>query len=136
MIKSNIKKNFSCEKEKLWNIVTNNKDYSWRSDVSKIDIVDDVHFIEYANNGYPTFFTIIKKDITDGYQFELENTNMKGKWIGFFRSCSDGTVELDFTEEVEVSSPIMRVVAKLYLKKQQARYMKDLERQLISSNKD
>ncbi len=35
MIKSNIKKEFNCGIEKLWNIITDNK-YAWRSDLSKI----------------------------------------------------------------------------------------------------
>ena len=61
MIKSNIKKEFSCDKDKLWNIITNNENYSWRSDLSRIEIVDDKHFIEFAKNNYPTYFTITSK---------------------------------------------------------------------------
>ena len=41
------------------------------------------------------------------------------------------TVErLDFTEEIEVNSLIMKLLAKLYLKSQQKRYMRDLENEL------
>ncbi len=47
MIKSNIKKEFNCAIEKLWNIVTDNNKYAWRSDLSKIEITDDKDFIEY-----------------------------------------------------------------------------------------
>lgn len=54
MIKSNIKKEFNCGIEKLWNIITDNTKYTWRSDLSKIEIIDDEHFIEYAKNNYPT----------------------------------------------------------------------------------
>ncbi|MEI3507595.1 MAG: hypothetical protein V8R01_00380 [Bacilli bacterium] len=42
-------------------IVTNNEDYLWRSDLSTIEIIDDTHFVEYTKKGYPTYFTITSK---------------------------------------------------------------------------
>ncbi|MFR8104216.1 MAG: polyketide cyclase [Clostridia bacterium] len=131
MIKSNIKKQFHCDKDKLWNIITDNTNYSWRSDLSKIDIVDDKHFIEYTKNNYPTYFTITSKKKFKEYQFDLENTNIKGKWIGIFKELPNGAIELDFTEEVEVNNFFVRLLlAKPYLKSQQKRYMRDLEKEL------
>ena len=38
MIKSNIKKEFNCNIEKLWNIITDNTKYAQISDLSKIEI--------------------------------------------------------------------------------------------------
>lgn len=66
MIKSNIKKEFHCDIEKLWNLITDNTKYAWRSDLSKI----------------------------------------------------------------ETNSFIMKLLAKPYLKSQQKRYMRDLEKEL------
>ena len=43
MIQSNIKKQFSCDRNKLWDIITDNSNYEWRSDLSKIEIIDDTH---------------------------------------------------------------------------------------------
>ena len=130
MISSNIKKQFSCDRNKLWNIITDNSNYVWRSDLSKIEIIDDTHFIEYTKNNFPTYFTIISKEKLKEYKFDLENTNLKGKWIGIFKELPNGNVELDFTEEIEVNSLIMKLLAKPYLKSQQKRYMRDLERAL------
>ncbi len=130
MIKSNIKKQFSCNKDKLWNIITDNTNYSWRSDLSKIEIVDTTHFIEYTKNNFPTYFTITAKENLKEYKFDLENTNIKGKWVGIFKELPNGNIELDFTEEIEVNSFIMKLFAKPYLKSQQKRYMKDLEKEL------
>lgn len=130
MIKSNIKKQFSCDKNKLWNVITNNTNYSWRSDLSKIEIIDNTHFVEYTKNNFPTYFTIKAKEKLKEYKFELENTNLKGKWIGIFRELSNGDIELDFTEEIEVNNFIMKLLAKPYLKSQQKRYMRDLEKEL------
>ncbi len=130
MIISNIKKEFNCDKDKLWNIITDNTNYSWRSDLSKIDIIDNTHFIEYTKNNFPTYFTITAKEKIKEYKFNLENANMKGKWVGIFRELPNGNIELDFTEEIEVNSFIMKLLAKHYLKSQQKRYMRDLEKEL------
>ncbi len=130
MIKSNIKKEYNCDKEKLWSIITDNSDYSWRSDLSKIEIIDDNHFIEYDKNNYPTYFTITSKKKLKEYKFDIKNTNIRGKWIGIFKELSNGNIELDFTEEIETNNIIMKLLAKLYLKSQQKRYFKDLEKRL------
>ncbi len=130
MIKSNIKKEFSCDIEKLWNIITDNTRYSWRSDLSKIEITDDRHFIEYTKNNYPTYFTITSKVSLKEYKFDIENTNIKGKWTGIFEKLDNVSVLLDFTEEIETNNFIMKLFAKTYLKSQQKRYMNDLEKEL------
>lgn len=127
---SNIKKEFNCDIEKLWNIITDNTNYTWRSDLSKIEIIDDIHFIEYAKNNYPTYFTIISKVNLKEYKFDIENTNIKGKWIGIFKKLENGNVLLDFTEEIKVNNIIMKLFAKPYLKIQQKKYMKDLIKEL------
>ena len=130
MIKSNIKKQFSCDKNKLWNIIIDNSNYKWRTDLSKIEIIDETHFVEYTTNNFPTYFTITAKEKLKEYKFDLENANLKGKWIGIFKELTNGNIELDFTEEIEVNSLIMKLLAKSYLKSQQKRYMKNLEREL------
>ena len=130
MIQSNIKEQFSCDRNKLWDIITDNSNYEWRSDLSKIEIIDDTHFVEYTKNNFPTYFTITSKEKLKEYKFDLENTNLKGKWIGIFKELPNGNIELDFTEEIEVNNFIMKIFAKSYLKSQQKRYMKDLERAL------
>ncbi len=130
MVKSIIKKQFHCDKDKLWDVITDNYNYSWRSDLSKIDIIDEKHFIEYGKNNFPTYFTITAKEKLKEYKFNLENANLKGKWIGIFKELPNGNIELDFTEEIEVKNFIMKLLAKFYLKSQQKKYMKDLEKEL------
>lgn len=133
MIKSNNKKEFNCDIETLWNIITDNTKYAWRSDLSKIEIIDDKHFIEYAKNNYPTYFTITSKKLKE-YKFDIENTNIKGKWIGTFKKLDNGNVLLDFTEEIETNNFMMKLLLKPYLKSQQKRYMRDLEKEINNTN--
>ena len=130
MIRSNIKKQFSCDRNKLWNIITDNTNYSWRSDLSKIEIIDNTHFVEYTKNNFSTYFTITSKVKLKEYKFDLENANLKGKWIGIFTELPNGNIELDFTEEIEVNRFMMKLLAKSYLKSQQKRYMRDLKKEL------
>jgi len=130
MVKSNIRKEFNCDIEKIWNIITDNSNYSWRSDLSKISVVDEEHFIEYTKSNFPTYFTIVSKQKFKEYRFHMENANMKGNWIGLFKKLSNGKVELDFTEEIETNHFIMKLFAKPYLKAMQKRYIKDLEKEL------
>ncbi len=125
MIQANMKKIFHCDVTLLWNIITDNTNYAWRSDLSKLEIIDETHFIEYAENQFPTRFTItLKKPFTE-YRFALENKNIKGNWIGIFKEQDDGSVLLDFTETIETDRFIMKLLAKPYIKRQQ-KYMKDL----------
>ena len=126
IIKSNIKQEFNCSPEKVWNIVTVNSNYAWRSDLSRIEIVDNKHFMEYSKNNFPTHFTITTKDHLKEYSFEMKNDNIKGRWTGLFKRLDNNNTLLDFTEEIETSNPIMKLLAKPYLKSQQKRYLRDL----------
>lgn len=127
MVKSNIKKEFNCDIKEIWNIITDNNNYSWRSDLSKIEIINDKEFIEYDKNNYPTHFTITKKEYLKEYRFTIKNTNIKGNWIGIFKELSNYKVEIDFTEEIETHNLLMKLLAKPYLKSMQKRYIKDLD---------
>lgn len=130
MKKSSITAIFKSDIKTVWNIVTDNQNYSWRSDLSKIDILDDGKtFIEYTKNGFPTTFTIILKTPFERYEFDMQNKNMNGHWFGNFTQKQDGT-EIEFVEELSIKNPIMKLFAGAYLRKQQAAYVADLRKAL------
>ena len=54
MARSNIKAVFANDVQTVWNIVTDVKNYIWRTDLSKTEIISDKQFIEYTKNGYAT----------------------------------------------------------------------------------
>lgn len=113
----------------VWNIVTNVDDYGWRSDLSKTEVMDDSQFVEYTNNGYATTFTVTRCEPYERWEFDMENDNMTGHWIGIFNRTGDATA-VEFTEQVTVKKLVLRPFVKAYLKRQQTRYIKDLERAL------
>lgn len=124
---SNIKTTIPCNLEKVWGIVTSLKDYAWRSDISKIEIVDDSQFIEYTKDGYATTFTITVKEPMHRYEFNMDNSNMRGHWTGVLHVV-EGGVEIDFTEDVTAKKVFMKPFVKSYLKKQQNTYIQDLKK--------
>lgn len=121
---------FTSPIETVWNIVTDNTSYAWRSDLDKIKISDDgKSFIEVTKDGFETEFSITVKKPYDLYEFDIKNKNMRGHWRGLFLKDATGT-KIEFTEEVEVSNPVMNLFVKAYLKKQQSIYVADLKKAL------
>ncbi len=57
---------------------------SWRSDLSKTEIINDKQFIEYTKDGYATAFTVTVVEPYKRWEFDMDNSNMKGHWIGFY----------------------------------------------------
>ena len=125
MATSNIKALIPCE---LRNLDIENYG-AWRSDLSKIEIISDKQFIEYTRDGYPTTFSITNVELYRRWEFDMENSNMTGHWIGIFTDKGNET-EINFTEYVEAKKWFMRPFVKLYLKKQQARFAADIRNAL------
>lgn len=99
MATSNMKVTILCPIEIVWDTVTNLNDFSWRSDLKAVKIIDEHNFIEIAKNGIETYFRITECIKYQSWIFEIDNKNIKGTWIGKFYSKGDKTI-LDFTENV------------------------------------
>ncbi len=128
MTTSNIKAIIQSDIHTVWAIMLEIDHYStWRSDVSKTEAVNEKQFIEYTQEGYPTTFTITVVEPYKRWEFDMENSNMKGHWIGIFTSRGAET-EIDFTEHVMTKKLLMKPFVKPFLKKQQARFVKDLQK--------
>ena len=126
MATSNTKANIPCELHQVWDLVLDIENYAaWRSDLSKTEVISDKQFIEYTKDGYPTTFTVTLVEPYRRWEFDMENSNMKGHWIGIFTAKADET-EIDFTECVEVKKLLMKPFVKSYLKKQQIQFVADI----------
>ena len=127
----NTKATLKCDIQKVWEVVTTLENYSWRSDLSKIKVLNEKQFVEYTKKGFPTTFTVTAMEPCKRWEFDMENENMKGHWSGVF-SQNGGEITLDFTEEVIPKKVIMKPFVKIYLKKQQSQYIADLQKALMS----
>lgn len=132
---SNVNTTIYKDIQKVWDIVLDVGKYSiWRSDLSKVEIINDNQSIEYTKDGYATTFTVTILEPYKRWEFDMENSNMKGHWIGVFNSKENKT-QIDFTENVIPKKWIMKPFIKSYLKKQQMQFINDLKK-AIEKNKD
>lgn len=129
MAVSQIKATLNSDIKKVWETVTSLENCAWRSDLDKIEIINDKQFVEYTKDGFSTNFTITVKESCKRYEFDMENNNMKGHWTGLFTQNGNKT-EIEFTEDVTAKKLIMKPFAKSYLKKQQTQYISDLKKEL------
>ena len=130
MASSNIKAVILGGLQQVWELILDIENYAtWRSDLSKTEVISDTQFIEYTKDGYPTTFTVTLVDPYKRWEFDMKNSNMKGHWIGVFTDKGNET-EIDFTECVEAKNWLMKPFVKSYLKKQQAQFVADIKRAL------
>ena len=115
---------------KVWGIMLAVDKYgTWRSDLSKTETVNDKQFVEYTKEGYATTFTVTMVEPYKRWEFDMENSNMKGHWTGVFTSKENET-QIDFTENVIPKKWFMKPFVKSYLKKKQMRFVFDLKKAL------
>ena len=51
MAVSKIKAMFPASVQELWEIVTSLENYQWRSDLTKIEVLNEKQFVEYTKEG-------------------------------------------------------------------------------------
>lgn len=124
---STIKSTIPADIETVWKVVTALDDYAWRSDIVRIERQHDGSFTEYTSSGIATRFIVTSFEPCSRYEFDLENENLQGHWRGRFRQTAHGT-EIMFTETIMVKRWWLIPMVKLFLKKQQKRYVADLKR--------
>ena len=131
MAEVTIRAEFQTSVETVWNVVTDNERYGWRSDLEKIELSEDKNmFTEISRGGIKTDFTITEKKPFERYAFDMKNKNMQGRWTGKFVRGGNGGCIIEFTENVTAFSPVLNLFVKSYLKKQQKQYVKDLKKAL------
>lgn len=117
---------FKSSVEKVWAVVTDLKNFSWRSDLSGIEITGEKNFTEVTKDGYTTDFTVTVFYPLKRYEFDMDNGNMSGHWTGVFEENSGGC-KIIFTENVKVKKFFMKPFARAYISRQQLKYVNDLK---------
>lgn len=116
--------------EDVWQAITQLENVTWRSDISRIEVVSEgKEFVEYTTDCYATHFVITAFQPPSTYAFTMDNENMNGKWWGTLTEKGDQTQAV-FTEDVSAKKLFLKPFVKLYLTKQQKQYMQDLKRHL------
>ena len=124
---SSIKATFDYDIQRVWDIVTDVKNYpTWRSDLSKTEILNEYQFVEYTKSGYATTFTITLTKPYKQWEFDMDNSNMNGHWVGVFSQDGDITT-VAFTENVNTKKWLLKPFVRSYLRKQQKQFIADIE---------
>ena len=121
---------FPCSVRRVWQAVTDLSSTAWRSDLSRVEVLDETHFVEHTKSGYATNFTVTACQPLCRWAFTMENGNMSGSWEGIFEAAEGGT-RLHCTETVNAKHWWMRPFVPSYLKRQQKLYLDDLRRELL-----
>lgn len=119
-----------CPVEQVWQTVTDLAHAAWRSDLARVEVLDETHFMEYTKSGYVTEFTITAFEPLRYWAFTMANGNMSGSWEGIFVAAENGS-RLTCTETVNARRWWMRPFVPGYLKRQQKLYMHDLRKELL-----
>ena len=115
IVSSRIKATFPYDLQRIWEIVTSLTDCSWRSDIEKVEVISDTQFVEITKSGYRTTFTVTRQEPCCLWEFNMENDNMRGHWVGVF-SGNEKTATIDFTEYIEPKKWLPKALVKIYLK--------------------
>ncbi|WP_088186069.1 hypothetical protein [Desulfosporosinus sp. FKA] len=121
---------FKSDVKTVWNVVTNNVDYKWRSDIKKIEVSSDGnHWLEYYNEKAYTKFALVEKVENNRYVFDMENKMFTGHWTGCFSPTEMGGAKVIFTEKILIKNPLIRIISNLFwdLEKIQRTYIADLK---------
>ncbi|MBU3217981.1 hypothetical protein LL033_02005 [Clostridium estertheticum] len=124
---------FNSNIKSVWNVVTNNSNCKWRSDIERIEILNDgKEFIEYTHSCNATKFSITKKKEHREYEFNMGNKMFNGSWSGHFSVTESGGTKIIFTENIFVKNPIIKILSYFFmdLKKMQNNYISDLKVEL------
>ena len=52
MAVSKVTRSFPCTVEQLWQIVTDLTHTDWRSDLARVEVLDETRFVEHTKSGY------------------------------------------------------------------------------------
>lgn len=130
MATSRVTVHFPCPVEQVWQTVTDLMNTAWRSDLKRVKVLDEAHFVEHTKSGYATEFTVTACEPLCRWVFTMENGNMSGSWEGIFEAAEGGT-RLTCTETVTAKHWWMRPFVPGYLKRQQKLYLDDLRKELL-----
>ena len=127
---SRVTVHFPCPVERVWQTVTDLSRTAWRSDLARVEVLDETHFVEYTKSGYATNFTVTVCEPLRRWAFTMANGNISGAWEGIFEAAEEGT-RLTCTETVAGKHWWMRPFVPGYLKRQQRLYLDDLRMELL-----
>jgi hypothetical protein len=128
---------FSSSPKMVYEVVTNNGDFSYRTDLSDLQIIENngefQTWKEISKKGQSITFRSTKKEPYSRYEFEIvEASGFKGYCVGEFAKTDANGTNFISTEHVVVENPFIRLLSYLFfdLGEYMESYQKDLASKL------
>lgn len=131
---------YNASPEKVYNVLVNNVDYGYRSDLKEIIIIESVDNVEVwdeiAKNGSAIRFKTVRKEPFSLYEFDIIKGNgFTGHWKGELEVTSTGGTYFTATETIRMKNPFLKVLSYLFfdIEKFMDTYQNDLRTKLCSA---
>lgn len=134
---------FNIPPHELYNIVTNNHDWQYRSGLKDLVIIENKNGIEIwdeiALDGSSIRFTTQEKNPYTFYSFNMESALFTGYWTGEFEPDGKNGTIFTATEHIRVKNPFIKTLSYIFfdIGKFMDSYQNDLKQKTesIRSNK-
>jgi len=119
--------------ETLYNIVTNNDDWQYRTELKDLTIIQKNGkyevWDEISKNGTIIRFTTKEKKKYSFYSFDMESQIFSGYWTATFEAVGNKETLFTATEYISVKNPFIKTLSYLFfdIGKLMDNYQKDLK---------
>lgn len=133
------KSEYNISQRRLFEVVTNNKDHHYRSDIKDLVILktgeETQKWKEIKKNGQEIIFRTRKVIPHSYYEFEIVEANgFRGYWTGEFISKGENRSKFVATEHIVIPNPFIRLLSYIFVDigKQMETFQKDLSEKVNS----
>lgn len=104
---------YNASKETVYNIVTNNEDFTYRTGIKEIRILkkegEKEEWEEIGYNGTIINFRTREKKPFSFYSFDMKNDVFTGYWTASFEETANGGTLFTATEHIRIKNPYLKV---------------------------
>lgn len=104
--------------ETVYNTVTNNKDWKYRTSIKDLRIIQtngDIEIWDEISEGNTIRFETEKKIPFTFYSFKMDSKLFRGKWFAEFESIDNEKTRFTATESIEYKNPFIRVIGYAFM---------------------
>lgn len=111
-------------------LITDNRSWQWRRDLRDVKIEGEDRFSEIDRGGHRTDFLIADKRAPLEYRLQFKNANMIGEFECEILALGLKSCRVKLVERVQIQKKLLALLAPLYLKRQQKKYLDFLSSEL------
>jgi len=126
-MKATSSRHYPASPERLWKLITNPSDFTWRSQISTATQLGSVYTETSSRSRYTTTYTITHDTQNERRDTTLTHADGTGTRSFILTSENEETTRLDIVEQFEFNGPaILRPLVNRFLKNQRQALLNDL----------